>query len=100
LKLNPIGIKPQPPSSPVPEVNGTLNTLAETKVTAVPGAVLGACAIDTLVKLPALKPELIVALVPGQTPLAEVVTVAEGSGYTETEKNAVLVHPPGPVAVT
>ena len=33
-------------------------------------------------KLPALKPELIVTLVPGQTPEAEVVTVAVGKGYT------------------
>ena len=31
-------------------------------------------------KFPALKPELIVAEVPGQTPVAEVVTMAVGNG--------------------
>jgi len=38
--------------------------------------------IGVTVKLPALKPELIIAAVPGQTPEADVDTVEEGKGYT------------------
>ena len=69
-----------PPSSKVPVERDGVATPPETSVLAKPGAVIGACGITTLVKLPALKPELIVADVPGQTPLAVVVTVADGNG--------------------
>jgi hypothetical protein len=52
------------------------------KVTAEGGGVdkPAGAVIQATEKLPADNPELIVALVPGQTPFAEVVTVADGSG--------------------
>ena len=79
MKPKPIGIAPQPPSSKSPPVVGTTAAPPVAKTVAFTGAVLGACVMVELVKLPAVKPELMVALVPGQTPVAVVVTVAFGN---------------------
>ncbi len=80
MNVNPIGILLQPPSSNEPDARATAVTPLLTKVVALPGTVDGAKGIHAAVKLPALKPELIVADVPGHTPFAVVVTVAEGRG--------------------
>jgi hypothetical protein len=80
LKVNPIGIPPQPPSSKLPLDRGMLATPFSTRVLALEGTGVIATVIGVTVKLPALNPELIVAEVPGQTPVAEVVTIVEGKG--------------------
>ena len=97
MKLKPIGFAFQKPSSR-PEVFPEPKVIApfSHNTTPLEGIVLNAvgAVIQVAVKFPALKPELIVALVPGQTPLAVVVTVAVGKGYTPTEIKATEGQPP------
>jgi hypothetical protein len=57
-----------------------LATPFSTSVVALEGTGDIVTVIGVTVKFPALKPELIVAEVPGQTPLAEEVTFAVGNG--------------------
>ena len=82
MNPKPIGLLFQYPSSRDPPVRVVVAVPLLQRTVAFAGGVVKVFlgVIHVAEKLPALKPEFIVAGVPGQTPLADVVTVAEGRG--------------------